>query len=188
MTRSGIRRIALALWAPERAGYVDVDGAPLELPRDARERRCHSHHTRQRAGCRADPRSNARYRLRCRRGAGRDLADAAREHPPGRGAARVALADRRRRPSASDGVWSAISTTARSSGWWRSRSELGLARELADTEDAAKQLDAIEDDAVVAMEELRALAHGIYPGVLHEHGPAAALRSLARTAPRSRLR
>jgi signal transduction histidine kinase len=27
---------ALALWAPERAGYVDVDGAPLELPRDPR--------------------------------------------------------------------------------------------------------------------------------------------------------
>ena len=24
----------LALWAPERAGYVDVDGAPLELPRE----------------------------------------------------------------------------------------------------------------------------------------------------------
>ena len=29
---------ALALWAPERAGYVDVDGAPLELPRDPRVR------------------------------------------------------------------------------------------------------------------------------------------------------
>src|SRR3954469_8440737 len=29
---------ALALWAPERGGYVDVDGAPLELPRDLRVR------------------------------------------------------------------------------------------------------------------------------------------------------
>ncbi len=29
---------ALALWAPERAGYVDVDGAPLELPRDPQVR------------------------------------------------------------------------------------------------------------------------------------------------------
>src|SRR4051795_7586641 len=28
----------LALWAPERGGYVDVDGAPLELPRDPRVR------------------------------------------------------------------------------------------------------------------------------------------------------
>jgi signal transduction histidine kinase len=58
-----------------------------------------------------------------------------------------------------------------------------LARELTDSEDAAKQLDAIEDDAVAALEELRELAHGIYPGVLHEHGPAAALSSLARSSP-----
>ena len=26
--------LRLAIWSPERAGYVDVDGAPLELPRD----------------------------------------------------------------------------------------------------------------------------------------------------------
>ena len=42
--------------------------------------------------------------------------DGAREHTPGRGAARVAVADRRAPPSASDGALSAISTTARSSG------------------------------------------------------------------------
>ena len=30
--------LALALWAPERAGYVDVDGAPVELPSDHRLR------------------------------------------------------------------------------------------------------------------------------------------------------
>ena len=34
----GDSTIALALWSPERAGYVDVDGAPLELPRDTRGR------------------------------------------------------------------------------------------------------------------------------------------------------
>jgi hypothetical protein len=32
----GDSTIELALWSPERAGYVVVDGAPLELPRDAR--------------------------------------------------------------------------------------------------------------------------------------------------------
>ena len=30
----GDSTLRLALWAPERAGYVDVRGAPLELPRD----------------------------------------------------------------------------------------------------------------------------------------------------------
>ena len=30
--------LTLGLWAPERAGYLDADGAPLELPRDSRAR------------------------------------------------------------------------------------------------------------------------------------------------------
>ena len=38
-------------------------------------------------------------------------------------------------------------------------------------------------DAQAAVEELRTLAHGIYPPVLREQGLAKALRSLATTAP-----
>ena len=60
---------------------------------------------------------------------------------------------------------------------------LGIARELAGSGDLAKQLDATQKDAEAAIEELRALAHGIYPVVLQELGLAAALRSLARSSP-----
>ena len=54
-----------------------------------------------------------------------------------------------------------------------------IARELAGNEDLAKQLDAIQEDAVAALDELRDLARGIYPAVLQELGLATALRSLA---------
>ncbi len=60
---------------------------------------------------------------------------------------------------------------------------LRMAREPADGADLTKQLDAIEADAVGALEELRALARGIYPEILHEFGPAAALSSLVRSSP-----
>ncbi len=60
---------------------------------------------------------------------------------------------------------------------------LDMARELAGTEDLANQLDATKKDAEAAVEELRSLAHGIYPVVLQELGLAAALRSLARSSP-----
>ena len=60
---------------------------------------------------------------------------------------------------------------------------LDIAREQVDSEDLAEQLDAIQTDALGALEELRALAHGIYPAVLQEFGPAAALRALARSSP-----
>lgn len=56
---------------------------------------------------------------------------------------------------------------------------LAPARQLADSDDLAKQLDATQKHADAAVSELRALAHGIYPGVLHELGPVAALRDLS---------
>jgi signal transduction histidine kinase len=56
---------------------------------------------------------------------------------------------------------------------------LTLAQELADPEALSKALDATRKDADAAIEELRALARGIYPGVLRKLGPAAALRDLA---------
>lgn len=58
-----------------------------------------------------------------------------------------------------------------------------MARELAGDGDLAKQLAATQADALGALEELRALAHGIYPAVLQEFRPAAALRALARGSP-----
>jgi len=61
--------------------------------------------------------------------------------------------------------------------------KLALARERAGTGELAEELEAIEEDAAEAMEDLRALAHGIYPTVLLERGLGDALRSIGTTAP-----
>jgi signal transduction histidine kinase len=61
--------------------------------------------------------------------------------------------------------------------------KLGLAREDADGDVLAAKLDEIAEDARAAVEELRVLAHGIYPTVLRERGLADALRSVAAKAP-----
>jgi signal transduction histidine kinase len=55
---------------------------------------------------------------------------------------------------------------------------LSLARELAEREDLIKQLDGAQQQAEAALQELRALAQGIYPTGLNEFGPAVALRAL----------
>ena len=60
--------------------------------------------------------------------------------------------------------------------------DLRLARSGAAGE-AAAQLDEAVAEAQRALEELRELAHGIYPAILSEAGPAAALASLADEAP-----
>jgi len=59
---------------------------------------------------------------------------------------------------------------------------LGSAQALvdhADRADLAKQLQAIQQVAEAALDELRTLARGIHPAALRDLGPAAALRTLA---------
>ena len=60
---------------------------------------------------------------------------------------------------------------------------LAAARELADDEELIRRLDATQRDAEAALEEIRALAHGIYPAELHDLGLAYALRSIALRSP-----
>jgi signal transduction histidine kinase len=60
--------------------------------------------------------------------------------------------------------------------------KLKMAHEHAPAE-LADELAAMRVDATEAVEELRALAHGIYPSVLRERGVAGALRSVAMTSP-----
>jgi signal transduction histidine kinase len=60
--------------------------------------------------------------------------------------------------------------------------KLALAREHAEGDELAEQLELIGSDAAAAAKELRELAHGIYPAVLLERGVAEALRSVAITA------
>jgi signal transduction histidine kinase len=64
--------------------------------------------------------------------------------------------------------------------------DLRLARARAGAADAGRltsTLDAAIDDAERALDELRRLAHGIYPAVLEESGLAPALETLADEAP-----
>lgn len=61
--------------------------------------------------------------------------------------------------------------------------KLELARETVQEQDIARQLESIGADVGKAVDELRALARGIYPTVLRDHGVADALRSTAREAP-----
>ncbi|HEX6680824.1 MAG TPA: sensor histidine kinase [Gaiellaceae bacterium] len=63
--------------------------------------------------------------------------------------------------------------------------QVKLARLRGDVGDAAvvARLDEIEEDAGAALEELRVLAHGIYPTVLVERGVPEALRAFAADAP-----
>jgi signal transduction histidine kinase len=56
---------------------------------------------------------------------------------------------------------------------------LGIARTLSDRADLATELEAIQEAADAALDELRALARGIHPAMLRDLGPAAALRALA---------
>jgi signal transduction histidine kinase len=61
--------------------------------------------------------------------------------------------------------------------------KLARLRQPSDEAELATKLDEIADDAEAAFEELRVLAHGIYPAVLQERGVAEALGSLALEAP-----
>ena len=61
--------------------------------------------------------------------------------------------------------------------------KLGIAQESVLDEDLASQLESISVDVELAVDELRALARGIYPAVLKDRGLADAVRSLAISAP-----
>ncbi len=61
--------------------------------------------------------------------------------------------------------------------------KLALAQEAAEGQDLARQLELIGADAAKAVDELRALARGIYPALLRDNGLGDALRSVAREAP-----
>ena len=61
--------------------------------------------------------------------------------------------------------------------------KLGLARDQAGAGAVATRLDEIIEDVEAAIDELRALGHGIYPNELRTEGLGQALRSLAAAAP-----
>jgi signal transduction histidine kinase len=61
--------------------------------------------------------------------------------------------------------------------------KLRMAQQRVVDPELATQLEAVGVEAEASVEELRALAHGIYPPGLRDYGPADALRAFAMTAP-----
>ena len=103
----------------------------------------------------------------------------------GGGAARLARAASSRRATTSGAGSSATCTTARSSGWSRSRWRCGWRRRRSASDPAAARelLDGASEELAQALDELRELARGIHPAVLTDRGLRAALEGLAARTP-----
>jgi signal transduction histidine kinase len=174
----GDSTIALALWAPERAGYVDVAGAPLELPHDPRVRGVTrvTHGNQPVAALIHDP-----------------TLDTNSDVVVGLAATSLMLlentrlveelrASRARIVEAADHERLRLEQDLHDGAQQRLMSiqiRLRLAQRRVEREDLAKELDSISIEAQEAVDELRTLAHGIYPPVLRDRGLADALRSIA---------
>jgi signal transduction histidine kinase len=174
--------VVLALWDPERAGYADVHGAPIELPREGAERVAS---VLTRAG---RPLAALIY------GASLDVdpdvvdgltatsltllenAELIAELRESR--ARIATAAQHERLNVEhdlhDGAQQRLMAI---------QLKLAIAQRCCtpDTEQA-QRLTQIRMDAAEAIDELRALAHGLYPSALRDGGLAAGMRSLAISA------
>jgi signal transduction histidine kinase len=173
---------ALALWAPERNGYVDALGAPFELPAPSVAR----------SVTRIDREGTPAIAL---------LHDPLLEDEPevveGLGATALMLLENARLV---EGLQASRARMAESAERERLRLErnlhdgaqqrlmairikLALAREQVGDGELGAQLDELDSDAAAAVEELRELAHGIYPTVLRERGLAEALKAFAHAVP-----
>ena len=170
--------LALALWSAPQGTYVDVEGEPVELP---------------------EP-SERRSVTRISRGGSPSLAlvhDAALDDDVdvvrGLGGAAATLLEN---AALVDELQASRARIVESAEQERHRLErdlhdgaqqrltsiqikLALAREHAPDGQLAAELDEVARDAARAASELRALAHGIYPPLLHDAGLGPALRSLA---------
>ena len=170
--------LTLALWAPEQHEYLDVHGAPVELPRDARSRAVSviTRNDRPVAALIHHPAldtdadvveglaatslmllENARLVQELRESRARIVRAGERER-------------RRLERDLHDGAQAQLVAI---------QIRLELARELTDPAQIIEQIDAAQQDLDAALEELRDLAHGIYPAALRDLGPAGALHTLA---------
>src|SRR3954447_13597062 len=172
---------ALALWSPDRNGYVDANGEPLELPEA----------------------SVARSVTLIEAASGPAIAllhDPALDDEPeiveGLGATAVMLLENARLVEELRASRARIAESAENERLRLERDlhdgaqqrlmaiqiKLAIARERAEG-DVASQLDDLASDASAAVEELRSLAHGIYPGILRERGLGEALEVFVPAAP-----
>jgi signal transduction histidine kinase len=173
---------ALALWDPERNGYVDAHGEPLELPEAT------------------DGRSVTRIQTDGRPPIAL-VHDSSLDDEPeiveGLGATAAMLLENSRLVGELQASRARIAESAESERLRFERDlhdgaqqrlmaiqiKLALARGAAAGADLEGQLDELAADASAAVDELRTLAHGIYPAVLRERGVADAFRAFARAVP-----
>ena len=174
--------LSLALWSPERHTFVDVDGAAVRLP-DKRSARGVTRVTRDGQVVAAlvhDPVLDADSTVvEGLAATSLMLLDNGRLVEELR-ASRARIIDagererRRLERDLHDGAQQRLVAL---------QIRLASARELADDAELIRRLDATQRDAEAALEEIRALAHGIYPAQLYDLGLAHALRSLALRSP-----
>jgi signal transduction histidine kinase len=174
--------LKLVLWSPEHVGYVDVSGAPVHLPSQGGDRT-------------AVPVTRDGRRVAA---VVHDRAlDQGQGMTEGVAATALVLLDNARLVEELSASRTRIAETAQRE---RARLErdlhdgaqqrlvaiqikLSLLRELEDPGERDVLFDEVEGDATAAVEELHDLAHGIFPSLLGDRGLAAALRSVARSAP-----
>jgi len=173
--------LRLVLWAPEQGAYVDVLGAPVDLPTDS-------------------PDTSVTPVLRSGRPVAALIHDPALDMDAGvvEGLAATALmllentrlvdelrASRARIVDAAEHERLRLERDLHDGAQQRLMAiqiKLALAQESANKGHIPEQLEEIRADAAAAVEELRVLAHGIYPTMLVERGLPDALRSVALTA------
>ena len=178
----GDSTLTLGLWAPERNGYVDTGGAPLELPRDSRARGMTeiTRDDRPAAVLIHDPMLDTDSGMVVGLAATSlmllENTRLVEELQTSRSRV-VETADRERRRlerDLHDGAQQRLMAV---------QIKLRMAQEKIADDGIVAQLETIGAEAAEAVEELRTLAHGIYPPVLRSGGLVHALRSLAMTAP-----
>ena len=178
----GDSTLTLGLWAPERNRYVGTGGAPLQLPRDSLAR-----------GVTEITRDDQRLAVLIHDPA----LDTDSDLVEGLAATSLMLLEntrlvaelrtsRSRMAETADRERRKIERDLHDGAQQRLMAvqiKLRLAQERIEDDRIVAQLEAIGNDAEAAVEELRSLAHGIYPPVLRDYGLADALRSFAMRAP-----
>jgi signal transduction histidine kinase len=174
--------LTLLLWSVHRECYLDVRGVPVPLPGDAVDRTVLpvARDGRAVAAVVHDPGLDHR-----------------REMAEGVAATALMLLDNTRLVDELRASRARIADTAQEE---RARLErdlhdgaqqrlvaiqirLAMVREAENPSERAALLDELDDDAMAAAEELRTLAHGIFPPILRDRGLADALRAAALRAP-----
>jgi signal transduction histidine kinase len=181
--------LQLAFWMPELARYIDVDGAPAELPGadDARRTVTEIDHQGRRVAAIVHDRAQDADTVRAAGAATALLLENQRLDAELRARLVELRASRARLVEAADGERRRLERNLHDGAQSRLVAlalNLRLARmTVTDDSDTAALLDGSIDELGQSLKELRDLARGIHPAVLSERGLEPAVRALAARAP-----